>query len=288
LSCGLDDALDVSCFDFAVILYFFGAFDLLVFWSSGLHSILSALNNLGICYELGRGGVGQDLTRASQLYARSASQGNPSAMNNWGFMLVKRAEVAGASRDCSNFRRAALLFRCAVQTDGGWPEEAGEGGGGGGGDFQAGTMSMTDFSHFFGGAGSSSSSSYHSHSAHSSAHGTSAHGTSSFRVATMTAMERRHRRTELRQTNADACFNLATLYEAGYGVERDLQAAYAYYRRAADNPDRPHPKAACRTASMLYSGTHKGETLKTETSRDKTARLAMALHYYKKGEWLRV
>jgi TPR repeat protein len=270
---------------------------LLIFWSSGIHSIFSALNNLGICYELGRGGVGQDLTRASQLYARSASQGNPSAMNNWGFMLVKRAEVAGASRDCSNFRRAALLFRCAVQTDGGWPEEGGEEGGGGGGDFQAGTMSMTDFSHFFGGAGSSSSSSYHSHSAHSSAHssahgtsahGTSAHGTSSFRAATMTAMERRHRRTELRQTNADACFNLATLYEAGYGVERDLQAAYAYYRRAADNPDRPHPKAACRTASMLYSGTHKGETLKTETSRDKTARLAMALHYYKKGEWLRV
>jgi TPR repeat protein len=168
------------------------------------------LNNLGICYELGRGGVAQDLARASTLYAQSAAQGNPSAMNNWGFMLVKRAEASGSAADSAAFRRAALLFRCAVQTDGGWPEaEDGDG------MMDGAHLSTADFSHMFGGAGSGSSSAYQSHSSHSS------HSSS------MSASERRHRRTELKQTNADACFNLATLYEAGYGVERDLQAAYS-------------------------------------------------------------
>jgi TPR repeat protein len=174
-----------------------------------------ALNNLGICYELGRGGVAQDLAKASSLYARSAYHGNPSAMNNWGFMLVKRAESMGASANSASFRRAALLFRCAVQTDGGWPDEDEDGE-----LLSDGHLSNNDFSHMFGGAGSSSSSSYHSYSSHSTTH--TRRGSS-----TMTAMERRHRRTELRQTNADACFNLATLYEAGYGVERDLQAAFS-------------------------------------------------------------
>jgi len=94
----------------------------------------------------------------------------------------------------------------------------------------------------------------------------------------------------LRQTNADACFNLAQMYESGYGVERDLQAAFAYYRRAADNPERPHAGAACRTAAMLYSGSAKGsdEMLRVmrggeETSTAKTRRLADAMLYYKKA-----
>lgn len=58
---------------------------------------------------------------------------------------------------------------------------------------------------------------------------------------------------------------------------------FSYYRRAADNPDRPHPKAACRIASMLYSGANKGESIINETSLDKTKRLASALSYYKKA-----
>jgi len=189
-----------------------------------------ALNNLGICYELGRGGVDQDLARASDLYARSAAQGNPSAMNNWGFMLVKRAEVAGSKSDGASYRRAALLFRCAVQTDGGWPEDDGDGDGDG---LDGAHISVADFSHVFSGAGSTSSSSYHSYSSHSShssgggGGGGGNSGSGGVGGAVMRASERRHRRKELRQTNADACFNLATLYEAGYGVERDLQAAYA-------------------------------------------------------------
>ena len=238
-----------------------------------------ALNNLGICYELGRGGVTQDLTKASALYAQSASQGNPSAMNNWGFMLVKRAEASGSTSDSASFRRAALLFRCAVQTDGGWPEDDGSSSGSSLMEMDGAYLSASDFSHMFSGAGSSSSSAYHSNH-----HSSSGSGSGS---STMTASERKHRRTELRQTNADACFNLATLYEAGYGVERDLQAAYGYYRRAADNPDRPHPKAACRTAAMLYSGTYRGSDVTVlsmnETSRNKTKRLASALKYYKKA-----
>ena len=36
---------------------------------------------------------------------------------------------------------------------------------------------------------------------------------------------------------SDACFNLASLYEAGYGVTRDLPAALMYYVKAADYPD---------------------------------------------------
>lgn len=73
-------------------------------------------------------------------------------------------------------------------------------------------------------------------------------------------------------------------------VSSSFQLLYRYYRRAADNPDRPHPKAACRTAAMLYSGTYKGSDVSTsfanETIRDKTQRLASALEYYKKASRL--
>ena len=65
---------------------------------------------------------------------------------------------------------------------------------------------------------------------------------------------RKRDRIEMGHCSADACFNLATLYEAGYGVTRDLPAAFMYYVKAADYPGRPHTRAASRAGAMLYSG----------------------------------
>ncbi len=244
-----------------------------------------AQNNLGILYENGRGSVTQDLAKASQLYARSAAQGNPSAMSNWGYMLVKRAEASGSGRQSQAFRRAALLFRACIHADGGWPEadpvveEASSAG------LDNAGLALSDFSHVICGSGSASTSAYNTHSSHQG--GGSRAGSLPKHVS---RGSRLGAGKGLRQTNADACFNLAQMYESGYGVERDLQAAFAYYRRAADNPERPHAGAACRTAAMLYSGSAKGsdEMLRVmrggeESSTAKTRRLADAMHYYKKA-----
>ena len=251
-----------------------------------------AQNNLGIMYENGRGSITQDLVKASQLYARSAAQGNPSAMSNWGYMLVRRAEASAAGRTSQVFHRAALLFRAAIHADGGWPEADGSLDDTKNTGLDDAGIAFSDFSHVLCGAGSASSSVYNTHSSHmgGAAGRASAEGSDSIGGRHFSRNTRLNIGKELRTTNADACFNLAQMYESGYGVERDLQAAFSYYKRAADNPARPHARAACRTASMLYSGSAKGsdEMMRVqrggeESSVAKTRRLADAMHYYKKA-----
>ena len=60
-----------------------------------------AQNNLGICYEIGRG-VEKNKLEAMQLYERSAKSGNPSGMNNWGYMRT-------SSRVCEWWRRRSAI-----------------------------------------------------------------------------------------------------------------------------------------------------------------------------------
>ena len=95
---------------------------------------------------------------------------------------------------------------------------------------------------------------------HSNHHSSSGSGSGS---STMTASERKHRRTELRQTNADACFNLATLYEAGYGVERDLQAAYGYYKYVSKNSQPCEIPYEYELTSVLDTASKREEVLYT-------------------------
>jgi TPR repeat protein len=65
---------------------------------------------------------------------------------------------------------------------------------------------------------------------------------------------RKQNRRDMSNCSADASFNLASLYEAGYGVTRDLPAAFQYYTKAAAVSGRGHTRAATRAAAMLYSG----------------------------------
>ena len=166
-----------------------------------------AQNNLGICYEMGRG-VPKDYLAASELYAKSAKLGNPSGMNNWGYMLVRQAESVGGGEDAPQYIQAVDLFRAAIAA----------------GD----ALDSEKFQMF-------SSRTLHGNKKYAGA-------------------ARKRDRTEMGHCSADACFNLATLYEAGYGVTRDLPAAFMYYVKAADYPGRPHTRAASRAGAMLYSG----------------------------------
>ena len=72
-----------------------------------------AQNNLGICYEIGRG-VEKNKLEAMQLYERSAKSGNPSGMNNWGYMLVLQAESVSGGEDAPQYVQAVELFRAAI------------------------------------------------------------------------------------------------------------------------------------------------------------------------------
>ena len=138
---------------------------------------------------------------------QSAKLGNPSGMNNWGYMLVRQAESVGGGEDAPQYIQAVDLFRAAIAA----------------GD----ALDSEKFQMF-------SSRTLHGNKKYAGA-------------------ARKRDRTEMGHCSADACFNLATLYEAGYGVTRDLPAAFMYYVKAADYPGRPHTRAASRAGAMLYS-----------------------------------
>ena len=55
------------------------------------------MNNLGICYELGHG-VDQDEMMSAKLYEEAALLGNPNAMANIAFVLLKRSQYKKARR----------------------------------------------------------------------------------------------------------------------------------------------------------------------------------------------
>lgn len=57
----------------------------------------TALNNLAICYELGDG-VGRDETMAERLYSEASMLGNPNAMANTGFLMLRRKQYEQARR----------------------------------------------------------------------------------------------------------------------------------------------------------------------------------------------
>jgi len=50
------------------------------------------MNNLGTCYELGKG-VDKDILRAYDLYEESSRKGNAQAMSNLGFLYYKEAKL---------------------------------------------------------------------------------------------------------------------------------------------------------------------------------------------------
>jgi TPR repeat protein len=73
----------------------------------------SAMNNLGTCYELGKG-VDKDVLRAYDLYEESAKKGNTQGMSNLGFLYYKEAKIQGSEEQ---FLEAAHWFRFSIAED---------------------------------------------------------------------------------------------------------------------------------------------------------------------------
>jgi TPR repeat protein len=63
-----------------------------------------ALNNLGMCFEIGIGSAQQDYTKALNLYEKSAKLGYSAAMANSAYLKFKQAEEA--EKDSASYEEA--------------------------------------------------------------------------------------------------------------------------------------------------------------------------------------
>jgi TPR repeat protein len=198
-----------------------------------------AQNNLGSIYYSGRGlATGPSYEKAVELFRKSAAQGNPLAQNNLGI-----CHEMGRGLPKDYLAASKLYSKSAMQNNPSGMNNWGymlvrqaESVGGREDAFQY--KQAADLFRAAIAAGDVLDSSI----------------TSKMAQREFSGAARRHDRKEMGHCSADACFNLASLYEAGYGVTRDLPAAFLYYCKAADYPARPHTRAATRTAAMLYSG----------------------------------
>lgn len=73
----------------------------------------AAMNNLGTCYELGKG-VDKDILRAYDLYEEAAAKGNAQAMSNLGFLYYKKAKFTNSAEQ---YLEAAHWFRFSISED---------------------------------------------------------------------------------------------------------------------------------------------------------------------------
>ena len=73
----------------------------------------TAMNNLGTCYELGKG-VEKDVLRAYDLYEEASKKGNAQAMSNLGYLYYKEAKIRGSEEQ---FLEAADWFRFSIAQD---------------------------------------------------------------------------------------------------------------------------------------------------------------------------
>ena len=73
----------------------------------------TGINNLGTCYELGKG-LKADVNKAYELYEEAAKKGNAQAMSNLGYLCYKRGKI---SSSVQQFEEAAHWFRYSISED---------------------------------------------------------------------------------------------------------------------------------------------------------------------------
>jgi len=73
----------------------------------------TGLNNLGTCYELGRG-VPVNVNKAYEFYEEASKKGNAQAMSNLGYLLFKKGKVSSTQQQ---FKEAAHWFRSSISHD---------------------------------------------------------------------------------------------------------------------------------------------------------------------------
>lgn len=112
--------LEVDIFEEAMnsigsILYERGKYKRAVefFKKSAFKGNATGLNNLGTCYELGKG-VQVDTNQAHNLYEEAATKGNAQAMSNLGYLLYKKGKT---SKTCQMLEDAAHWFRKSITED---------------------------------------------------------------------------------------------------------------------------------------------------------------------------
>jgi len=73
----------------------------------------TSMNNLGTCYELGKG-VDKDILRAYDLYEEASKKGNAQAMSNLGYLYYKEAKIRSSEEQ---YLEAAHWFRYSIAED---------------------------------------------------------------------------------------------------------------------------------------------------------------------------